>query len=66
MYVLSDGKVIAGRWSREVSLYPFEFVDLDGNPIEVNVGNTWIELTRVLPTDDPANPLVPAEVIPAS
>jgi hypothetical protein len=65
VYVLSDGKFIEGRWQREFSLFPFEFVDLDGNQIELSPGNTWIELTAAIPTADLSDATIPAEIWPA-
>jgi hypothetical protein len=54
IYVLSDGKAIKGTWRREFNLFPIEFYDLDGNPITLNPGNTWVELPERIPTpDDP-------------
>lgn len=65
VYVFSEGKVIEGRWLREGPLFPALLLDEDGNNIELTPGNTWIELARVIPTDDPANPAVPIEIFPA-
>jgi hypothetical protein len=62
--IFSDGKVVAGRWQREHSIFAVEYFDLDGNPIELTPGNTWIELARALPSGDPANPLVNIQVWP--
>ncbi len=44
VWIWSGGEVIAGTWSREASLFPIEFKDDNGNPIELSPGNTWIEL----------------------
>jgi hypothetical protein len=52
-FIFSNGQVIEGRWQREFNLFPIEFVDLDGELIELGVGNTWIELAREVPTLDP-------------
>jgi hypothetical protein len=49
IYVFSDGKVVYGRWSRAVNLFSIEFFDLDGETIELNPGNTWIELAERAP-----------------
>jgi len=65
VWIFSDGKVVEGRWQREEPIYPVEYFDLDGKPIELNPGNTWIELARALPSGDPANPNVAIEVWPA-
>ncbi len=63
-WFFSDGEVIEGTWAREFSLFPIEYFGPDGEPIEFNVGNTWIELAdlddvvaggvEVLPTAPPA------------
>lgn len=62
VYVFSDGQVVEGRWSRAVSIFPIEFTDLDGEPLELQVGNTWIELAEANPTDDLANPTTDIEI----
>jgi hypothetical protein len=41
-----DGRAIAATWSRPDRLDPYTLVDLDGNPIPLAPGTTWIELTR--------------------
>jgi hypothetical protein len=43
-WILSDGKVIEGTWKRDVTLYPIQYFDADGNEIHLTPGNTWIEL----------------------
>jgi hypothetical protein len=63
-YFFSNGEVIEGTWKREFSLFPIEYVGPDGEPVEFNVGNTWIELAdlddvvaggvEVLPAAPPA------------
>jgi hypothetical protein len=64
LFVWSDGQVVTGRWRRaaEDGLKPFQFLDEDGEPIELQPGNTWIELARALESGDPANPDVALEV----
>ena len=37
-------------------MLPLEFVDGNGEPIELAPGNTWIELAEAIPTDDVSNP----------
>ncbi len=64
LFVWSDGQVVTGRWRRAErnALRPFAFIDEDGDPIELQPGNTWIELARALPSDDLANPDVALDV----
>lgn len=63
-YFFSGGELIEGTWKREFSLFPIEYFDADGEPVEFAVGNTWIELAdlddvvegavEVLPPTPPA------------
>lgn len=63
-YFFSGGEFIEGTWSREYSLFPIEYFDAEGEPVEFAPGNTWIELAdvgdvlaggvEVLPTAPPA------------
>ena len=42
-----DGKAISATWSRSTPYDPFEFVDAaTGQPVPLNTGTTFIELTR--------------------
>ena len=52
-YVFSNGQYIEGRWKREYGIFPLEFYDLNGNPIALTPGNSWIELAKEVPTLDP-------------
>jgi hypothetical protein len=52
-YIFSDGQVIEGRWQREFNLFAIDYFDADGERVAFNVGNTWIELAREVPTLDP-------------
>jgi hypothetical protein len=65
VYIFSDGKVVEGRWSRELGIYPLEFNDLDGKPIKLQPGNTWIELAKEVSTIDPNKSGVDLLVKPA-
>ena len=44
--VLTDGKVIRGRWKREVIEKPTVYTDEAGQPIKLTPGNTWVELPK--------------------
>jgi hypothetical protein len=46
-YFFSGGELIEGTWKREFSLFPIEYLDDDGEPVEFAPGNTWIELADV-------------------
>jgi hypothetical protein len=61
-WVFSDGKVVQGRWKREISLFPFEILTEEGETIALNPGNTWVELARAIPSLDPDNPTAEIEV----
>jgi len=41
-YYFLDGNVIEGTWGRSSIFDPFEFRDLDGNPVLFNRGSTWV------------------------
>ena len=56
VYVISDGKQVAGRWSRETNESPFVLASDDGTPIKLRPGKTWIELVKAVPSFDEANP----------
>ena len=43
-WVLRDGKVTPGRWSRANIDAPLQLTDANGNPIGAKTGRTWIEL----------------------
>jgi hypothetical protein len=43
-HLLTDGHAIAITWSKESWSDQFQFTDLDGNPVYLTPGNTWIEL----------------------
>lgn len=46
VWVLTDGKVVEGTWSRPDSTSPWTFTDSAGNPIKLTPGRTWVELVR--------------------
>jgi hypothetical protein len=43
-YVLTNGKVIHGNWSRETPLHPWTLTDDAGQPIQLTPGRTWVSL----------------------
>lgn len=45
--VLTDGKVVRGRWSRENPLMGWKLTDNSGNPISLTPGRTWVALPEV-------------------
>ena len=53
-YIFSDGQVVAARWERGLSVAPFTLTSIDGDPIQLNPGNTWVELAEY--TNDPDGP----------
>ena len=42
LFVLTDGHVIEGTWSRDDALAQPTLLDLDGNPILLTPGRTWV------------------------
>lgn len=65
LWVLSDGKAVAGRWFRESADDPFQLLGPDGEQIALTPGNTWIELLEALPSDDIAHPESTVRIRPA-
>ncbi|CAM8630245.1 Protein of unknown function DUF3048, N-terminal [Acidimicrobiia bacterium] len=57
--VLSDGKIVAGRWSRPNPASPAVLTDSLGVPINLVRGRTWVELPR------PDSPVFPIDQIGA-
>ncbi len=43
-WILLDGKIIDGSWSKETRIGRTTFFDTDGNEVEFNRGNTWIHI----------------------
>lgn len=46
VWVLTNGKVIEGTWTRAESTSPWTLTDAAGNPIKLTPGRTWVELVR--------------------
>lgn len=46
-WVFTDGEVVAGTWKRDSPIWALEFFDANGAPIEMEPGNTWIELADI-------------------
>jgi hypothetical protein len=45
-FVMLDGTVTHGTWTRADEHSPWTFADDNGNPIALNPGNTWVELAK--------------------
>lgn len=45
--IFQDGQVTAGQWSRPTLTAPTSYLDAAGNPIPLNVGQTWVQLVPV-------------------
>lgn len=43
-WVLTDGRVVRGRWSKPDPQTPTRFVAADGKPVALTPGQTWVEL----------------------
>lgn len=46
VWVLTNGKVVEGTWSRADSKSAWVLLDAAGNPIKLTPGRTWVELVR--------------------
>jgi hypothetical protein len=46
VWVFTDGTVQEGTWKRELEISAFEFFDLDGEPLGLLPGITWVELVE--------------------
>lgn len=55
-----DGEYVEGSWKRDNLLYPIEFLRADGTPLELQPGNTWIELADRAETDNGGVEVFPA------
>ena len=44
VWVLSDGKVVKGRWKRTAPGEVTQYLDANGAPIRLSPGRTWVEL----------------------
>jgi hypothetical protein len=44
--VFTDGRVIAGTWSRPTADKPTTYTATDGSPILLSPGRTWVALPR--------------------
>ena len=56
-FVMSDGKITAGRWSRPNASGPAILTDSLGAPIKLVPGRTWVELPR------PGSPVIPIDQV---
>jgi hypothetical protein len=45
-WVLTDGKVVKGRWRRTSAEAVTEYLDANGAPIRLTPGRTWVELPK--------------------
>jgi hypothetical protein len=46
LFVLTDGVLVRGTWSRADRTAPFTLRDTSGTTIELTPGRTWVELAR--------------------
>jgi hypothetical protein len=46
-WVLTDGRLVEGRWSKPTPTTPTRFTDRAGAPIALRPGSTWVELLPV-------------------
>jgi Protein of unknown function (DUF3048) N-terminal domain/Protein of unknown function (DUF3048) C-terminal domain len=45
--IYEDGQVIHGSWEKPTVDSPLRWVDLDGNPINIDRGTTWVEVVPI-------------------
>ncbi len=62
-FVLTNGKVIHGTWSRESALDPWTLTDDAGQPIELTPGRTWVSLPEVGSALTPLDPVAAGEIL---
>lgn len=62
-FVLTNGKVIHGSWSRETPLHSWTLTDDAGKPIELTPGRTWVSLPEVGSTMTPLDPVAAGELL---
>jgi hypothetical protein len=43
-WILTDGKIVKGTWSRPDPKQPAVYKDANGNPVKLTPGRTWVEL----------------------
>jgi Protein of unknown function (DUF3048) N-terminal domain/Protein of unknown function (DUF3048) C-terminal domain len=43
-WILTDGKIVKGTWSRPDPKQPAVYKDAAGNPVKLSPGTTWVEL----------------------
>src|SRR5205807_2334593 len=46
-WVLSQGMVVKGKWSKPTAEAPVQFTDAVGAPVKINPGTTWVEVQPV-------------------
>ena len=51
IWVFTDGQVRQGTWKRDVVFYALEFLTSEGKSMELEPGNTWIELADIVDVD---------------
>ncbi len=62
-FVLTNGKVIHGSWSRGTTLDPWTLTDDAGQPIQLTPGRTWVSLPEVGSTVLPLDPVAAGELL---
>lgn len=63
LYVLSDGRVVEGRWARDTADEPIGLFDEAGDPIALTPGITWVEIEEGDPAADIASSGAPVEIL---
>ena len=64
--VLTSGKAISGRWSRETPLNTTTYTDTSGKVIELTPGRTWVELPEAGgPLAQPLDPAAALQLLTA-
>ena len=46
-WILSNGRVTKGRWSKPSETAPTKYTDAAGNPVELSPGRTWVHFAPV-------------------
>ncbi len=47
-WFFSNGQLVQGKWSRSTNTQPIQYTDVNGTPIRLTPGKTWVELVQLL------------------
>ena len=47
-WFFSNGQLVEGKWSRTDKTQPIQYTDVNGQPIRLTPGKTWVELLPII------------------